>query len=70
MAYRINTSDSEFYSGDARSAARVAVAQARNGRNPSAYAVVEIGSGVSVRRAEIFASSVERTAKSLVKAAN
>lgn len=68
MTYRINTTDSEFSTNDARQAARVAVAQRRNGRDPSAYAVVDMGPGVSVRRVEIM-GTVAATARNLVAAA-
>lgn len=66
--YSISTNDSDFRTTDSRKAASVAVSQRRNGRDPSAYAIVDVGEGVSVRRAEIM-GTVAATAKSLVAAA-
>ena len=67
-SYKIETSESTYRSTNAIEAARVAVAQRRNGRDPSAYAVVDCGSGVSVRRAEIH-GTIRATAAALVAAA-
>lgn len=67
--YEINTASSSFRTNDSRKAASVACTQARNGLDPSAYAIVDLGEGVSVRRSEIFAGSVERTRKALTKTA-
>jgi len=67
-SYEINTTSTSYRTNNSRDAASVACSQARNGLDPSAYAIVDLGAGVSVRRAEIFAGSIARTRKSLVAA--
>lgn len=65
--YNVNTDKTEFRTKSAAKAASVAVAQRKNGLDPSVYAVVDRGDGVSVRRAEIGRSQ-KATAANLVAA--
>jgi len=67
--YAINTKSSEFTTTSSMAAARVFVAQLKNGQEPSAYAMVDCAAGVSVRKVYDWSFRVARMQKLIAAAA-
>lgn len=68
IMYTVNYADSSFQTNSSLAAARVFVAQLRNGRKPSVYAKVVVGDAVSIRPVYDWSNNVKKMQKLIAEA--